>query len=319
MTTFKKNENGMYEVPVYGHGIQEFPLMPLETLDLSISITSFSKFNKDLCDWLRLNFGDGILSQALDTHKQSEIFTWKYIPYNRGVRAYPKFHGIVYNTTKVHPIKEYKSNGWERSVDKECICVMKNTDYEFITGEIFRECLELKYPWMKNFKLSEYTLHAYYEKTYDEELVFLYIPKEEREGKTDCIYCHTRDLIDGDIEAIKKAHTDYFSNYYKWPGGWGNGVTEEDVNGWRKGALSLLESPTFKKFCECYQTSDIQEEKMVEYEIVIPVTGYYKTTVKLPKNSSVEDIKEKVNEQFTNTDFGVLENIEVKEDDIEIF
>ena len=318
-TTFKKNENGMYEVPVYRLGLQEFPLMPMETLDLPITINDFSKFKQDYCSWLRANFGDGILSQVLDTHKQSEIFTWEYIPYDGGVRAYPLFHGIVYDTTRVHPVKEYKGDGWTRTVNKECICVIKNANYEFITGKIFRECLELKYPWMKNFKLSEYALHAYHGKTYDEELVFLYVPKEEREGKGDCIYCPVGSLINGDIETIKETHTDYFNDYYKWPKGWGNGVTEEDVNRWRQEALGLLESPTFKKFCEYYQTEgDIQEEKMVEYKVVIPVTGYYTVIVKLPNGSLTEDIVEKANEQFTEADFGELENIEVKEDDIEI-
>ena len=318
-TTFKKNENGMYEVPMYNGEVREVPLMPLETLDLSISLTSFSKFKKDFCDWLRLNFGDAIVSEALDNHKQREIFTWQYIPYDRGVSAYSNFHGLMYDTTRIYPIKEYKGDGWERSVDKVCICVMKNTDHEFITGKVFKECLELRYPWMKNFKLSEYALHAYHGKTYDEELVFLYIPKEEREGKGDCVYCPVGSLINGDIETIKKTHTDYFNDYYKWPKGWGNGVTEEDVNEWRQGALNLLESPTFKKFYECYQTGSIQEEKMVEYEVVIPVTGYYKTTVKLPDGSLTEDIEKEALKQYTNANFGELENIEIKEDDIEIF
>ena len=223
---FYANEDGTYDfMTIRGEKIT-LPRWEMKDLDLTPSITDLSKANKNFTDYLRLNFGDEILSEAVNILRRSDLFTWGYFPYETGFNYAISCAVTLYLPYLVtHPIREFKGDGWERSVDKLCIAVFKNQTHEFWTGELLRRCLELKYPWMSKFDISKYSVSYTSDlNKYDSHLVFLTVKKQDKKYS---IYMPLKALVEGDIEAIKKYHIHYFTEYYKWPGGWSKGEKEK--------------------------------------------------------------------------------------------
>ena len=305
---FTPDEDGRYSFEVKEGEVITLPLWDLGQLDLSPSITDLGKVDKKLCDYLRLNFGDGILSTALNGFKRRDMMTWEYIPYENGFYfALSKAIALYLPYLVSHPIRETKGDGWERTVDKLCVGIICNTRYDFWSGKLLKKCLDLKYPWLEKFKISEYSVHSYQD--LDEHLVFLPIPDTEGKKKRS-VYIPLKALIEADVEAIKKCHIDYFTDYYKWPGGWGKGVTKEDVLGWRQHELDSLETDTFKEFCQYLTETHEPEVKEKNFWVSVTIQGRFTVKVTLPENSSLKEIREAALERVDEADFGELEDIE---------
>lgn len=305
---FTPDEDGRYSFKVKEDKVITLPLWNLDQLDLSPSITDLGKVDKKFCDYLRLNFGDGILSTALNDFKRGDMMTWEYIPYENGFYfALNKAIALRLPYLVSHPIRETKGDGWERSVDKLCVGIICSKQYDFWSGKLLKKCLDLKYPWLEKFKISEYSIHSYQDM--DEHLVYLPIPDTE-EKKPRSVYIPLKALIERDVEAIKKCHTDYFTDYYKWPGGWGKGVTKEDVLGWRQHELDSLETDTFKEFCQYLTGPHEPEVKEKNFWVSVTIQGRFTVKVTLPENSSLKEIREAALERVDEADFGELEDIE---------
>lgn len=307
---FIPNKEGNYEFTNSKDEKIILPLWSLEILDLSPSITDLSKYDKAICDYFRLNFGDKILAEALNSFKKKDLFTQEYFPYessfdytiSQAVALY-----LPYLVT--YPIKEFKGDGWERYVDKLCISVFVKNKYDLWTGKLLKKCLELKYPWLKFFKISEYSIGY---GNFDEHLVFLSISNGEN-IKSKNIYIPLKAFIDRDTEAIKKYHTDYFTNYYKWPGGWGKNITKEDVLGWRKENLDLLESDAFKEFCEYLEGKEVESNsKTKKFFVTMAVEGIYRIEVECDAECGLEEIKEAATKAWEEADFGELEDLDIE-------
>ena len=305
---FTPDEDGRYSFKVKENEVITLPLWNLDQLNLSPSITDLGKVDKKFCDYLRLNFGDGILSTALNDFKRRDMMTWEYIPYENGFYfALNKAIALYLPYLVSHPIRETKGNGWERLVNKLCVGIICSTQYDFWSGKLLKKCLDLKYPWLEKFKISEYSVHSYQD--LDEHLVFLPIP--DTEGKKErSVYIPLKALIEADVEAIKKCHIDYFTDYYKWPGGWGKGVTKEDVLGWRQHELDSLETDTFKEFCQYLTETHEPEVKEKNFWVSVTIQGRFTVKVTLPENSSLKEIREAALERVDEADFGELEDIE---------
>ena len=305
---FTPDEDGRYSFKVKEDEVITLPLWDLNQLDLTPSITDLGKVNKKFCDYLRLNFGDEILSTALNDFKRGDMMTWEYIPYENGFHfALSKAIALYHPYLVSHPIRETKGNGWERLVNKLCVGIICSTQYDFWSGKLLKKCLDLKYPWLEKFKISEYSVHSYQD--LDEHLVFLPIPDTEGKKKRS-VYIPLRALIEADVEAIKKCHIDYFTDYYKWPGGWGKGVTKEDVLGWRQHELDSLETDTFKEFCQYLTETHEPEVKEKNFWVSVTIQGRFTVKVTLPENSSLKEIREAALERVDEADFGELEDIE---------
>lgn len=305
---FPVDEDGRYSFKVKEGEVITLPLWNLDQLDLSPSITDLGKVDKKFCDYLRLNFGDEILLIALNNFKRGDMMTWEYIPYENGFYfALSKAIALYHPYLVSHPIREYKGDGWERSVNKLCISIICSTQYDFWSGKLLKKCLDLKYPWLEKFKISKYSVHSYQD--LDEHLVFLPIPDTEGK-KSRSVYIPLKALIEADVEAIKKCHTDYFTDYYKWPGGWGKGVTKEDVLGWRQHELDSLETDTFKEFCQYLTETHEPEVKEKNFWVSVTIQGRFTVKVTLPENSSLKEIREAALERVDEADFGELEDIE---------
>ena len=308
---FPADEDGRYSFEIPNGEPITLPLWDLDQLDVSPSITDLSKVDKKLCDYLRLNFGDGILSTALNDFKRGDMMTWEYIPYENGFYfAINKAIALYLPYLVSHPIRETKGDGWERMVDKLCVGIICSTRYDFWSGKLLKKCLDLKYPWLEKFKISEYSVHSYQD--LDEHLVFLPIP--DTEGKKErSVYIPLKALIEADVEAIKKCHIDYFTDYYKWPGGWGKSVTKEDVLGWRQHELDSLNSDTFKEFCQYLTGTHEPEVKMKKFWVTMAVEGRFTAEVTVPENCTIQELREAALAVYEDADFGELEDTELSD------
>ena len=310
---FKANKNGTYDFTTSRGEKITLPKWDMKDLDLTPSITDLSKANKNLTDYLRLSFGDEILSEAANTLRRGNLFDWEYIPYETGFNyAISNAVALYLPYLVTHPVREFKGDGWERSVDKLCIAIFKNKRYEFWTGELLKKCLELKYPWMTKFKISGFSVS--YRNTpdgYGDHLVYLYIKEGIKERS---VYMPLKALVEGDIEAIKKYHTEYFTKYYSWPGGWGKGVTEKDVLGWRKENIDVLESDTFKEFCNYITRKEGEKEmKKKEFIVTMHVSGTYQVVVECDEDCGLEDLKIAAIDAFGDADdLGNLEEADIE-------
>lgn len=308
---FTPDKDGRYSFEVKEGEVITLPLWDLGQLDLSPSITDLGKVDKKFCDYLRLNFSDEILSAALNDFRRGDMMTWEYIPYENGFYfALSKAISLYRPYLVSHPVKEYKGNGWERTVDKLCVGIICKSPYDFWSGKLLKKCLELKYPWLKKFNVSEYRAETYR----DLDKHFIYLPILNSEGKKDrSVYIPLKALIEGDIEAIKKCHTDYFTDYYKWPGGWGKGVTKEDVLGWRQWELDSLESDIFKEFCQYLTETHEPEVKMKKFWVTMAVEGRFTAEVTVPEGCTVQELREAALALYEDADFGELEDTELSD------
>ena len=309
---FIPNEEGKYEFTNSKNEKIVLPLWGLDILDLSPSITDLGKYDKSICDHFRLNFGDEILAEALNSIKKRDLFTWRYFPYESFFNyAISQAVALYLPYLVTHPIKEFKGDGWERSVDKLCIAVFIKGEYDFWTGKLLKKCLELKYPWLESFKISEYSIGW---GNFDSHLIYLNI-FDKKETKNRSVYIPLKAFIDRDVEAIKKYHTEYFTEYYSWPRGWGKGTTEKDVLGWRKDNLNLLESDTFKEFCD-YLTNkkEIEKTNKKQFVVTLHVSGTYKVVVECDENCSLNDLKVAAVDAFEDADdLGELEDADIED------
>ena len=308
---FTPDEDGRYSFKVKEGEVITLPLWNLDQLGLSPSITDLGKVDKKLCDYLRLNFGDEILSTALNDFKRKDMMTWEYIPYETGFYfAINKAIALYLPYLVSHPIRETKGDGWERTVDKLCVGIICSTQYDFWSGKLLKKCLDLKYPWLEKFQISEYSVHSYQD--LDEHLVFLPIPDTEGKKKKS-VYIPLKALVEADVEAIKKCHTDYFTDYYKWPGGWGKGVTKEDVLGWRQHELDSLETDTFKEFCQYLTETHEPEVKMKKFWVTMTVEARFTAEVTAPEDCVDEELRKAALEVLEDANFGELEDIELSD------
>lgn len=306
---FTPDEDGRYSFKVKEGEVITLPLWDLNQLDLTPSITDLGKVNKKLCDYLRLNFGDEILSTALNDFKRGDMMTWEYIPYENGFYfALNKAIALYFPYLVSHPIRETKGDGWERTVDKLCVGIICSTRYDFWSGKLLKKCLDLKYPWLNKFGISDYSVHSY--RDIDEHLVYLSIPDTEGEMPRS-VYIPLKALIEADVEAIKKYHTDYFTDYYKWPRGWTNGVTKEDVLGWRQHELDSLNSDTFKEFCQYLTGTHEPEVKMKKFQVKMTIEGRFTAEVTAPEDCTDEELREAALTVCEDANFGELKDIEL--------
>ena len=308
---FSADEDGRYSFKFSDSEPITLPLWDLDQLDLTPSITDLGKMNKKLCDYLRLNFGDMILSTALNYFKRRDMMTWEYIPYETGFYfAISKAIALYLPYLEYHPIREQKGDGWERTVNKLCVGIICKSPYDLWSGKLLKKCLELKYPWLDKFGISDYSVYSY--RDINNHIVFLSIPDTE-EKKSRSIYIPLKALIERDVEAIKKCHIDYFTDYYKWPGGWGKGVTKEDVLGWRQRELESLETDRFKEFCQYLTGTHEPEVKMKKFWVTMAVEGHFTAEVTLPEGCTEQEIKDAAQEAYEEANFGELEDIELSD------
>lgn len=308
---FTPDKDGRYSFEAKEGEVITLPLWNLDQLDLSPSITDLGKVNKKFCDYLRLNFGDEILSAALNDFRRKDMMTWEYIPFETGFHyALSKAIALYLPYLVSHPIKEYRGDGWERTKNKLCIGIICNSPYDLWSGKLLKKCLELKYPWLEKFNISEFSVEAC--RDLDNHLI--YLPILNSEGKKDrSVYIPLKALIEGDVEAIKKCHTDYFTDYYKWPGGWGKGVTEENVLGWRQRELDSLETDTFKEFCRYLTETHEPEVKMKKFWVTMAVEGRFTAEVAVPEGCTVQELRKAALAVYEDADFGELEDTELSD------
>lgn len=308
-TTYKMNENGTYNIPCLGE-IFEKEMISVSDFDKTLTPYILNKFAPDFCGFLCKYFKIKTIETVISEFQYRDILTWEYIPVETGVlKAFLKRSdtAITYDHPSVHPITEY-NKGWERKVDKMCLAITCKNKYDHYSGKMFKRCLEVENPWMKNFILSEFSLRNY--QRYENELIFLTIPEIDAKGTTS-VYIPISALLTHDVSAIIKKHTDYFNKYYSWSlSKWGKGVTKEDVEGWRKDALSVLESNTFKSFAKYLKEGGKVDESEIKNPIQVVKVKYVATVVleeEIKVNTAKQDV-ETIIQNFKTIETNNLKN-----------
>lgn len=160
------------------------------------------------------------------------------------------------------PFKKEK-NGWYREVYKNSYEFLISSPYIQI-GKYTKACLKQIFPWFSEFSWSCYNLNT------DNDYIYLNINSETI---ANCVYVPIRSMLQHDVPAIIKTHTDYHTQYYSWPGGWGKSISEEQVLQWRKNNLDLLESDIFKRFCRLLRNEPVDEKPILfDRNFKLPVT-----------------------------------------------
>lgn len=192
-------------------------------------------------------FSEEIRDQARHSITLGDITSRREVPMED--IGYYKKQGYPVLNTQPHywEFEEWKGE-WMRKVKKLAYTFLVPTQYHSFGSEFTKECINLAQPICRAFKFEVYNLER---NNWD-----IYLKTEDNGS----VYVPVDALLRGDVGAIVKHHTDYYTRYYRWPGGWGPTVTEEMVLEMRRQALSSLDSPTFKRFADALRNTHAKQE-----------------------------------------------------------
>lgn len=215
----------------------------MNTLNNPLNLLVLEFYKPDFTGFLRQHFSKEIIEQVISKHRIGDVVDWKYVPvdqscyyFKKGYPCEPKQYSHDFEIFMEYKGKEWKS--YETKLAHKFYIPQKHT---FYMADIVKELIYLVYPWMKEFKFECYSWE-YGTKNYEFYLKcdngkFMYVPMST--------------MTEHNPKIAEKRTVSYYNEYYRWPGGWGKGVTEADVMKWRKeNTVDLIESKTWKKFCD---------------------------------------------------------------------
>ena len=192
-------------------------------------------------------FGEEIRDQARHSIALGDITSRREVPVES--IGYYKKQGYPVYSHKPHygEFEEYKGE-WMRKVQKLAYTFLVPTTCYSFGLEFTIACINLAQPIFKDFKFDVYNLES--------SNLDIYLWTEDNRS----VYVPVDALLRGDVEAIVKHHTEYYTGYYSWPGGWMPNVTRNDVLEMRREVLSSLDSPTFKRFADALRNTHAKQE-----------------------------------------------------------
>lgn len=216
---------------------ENYPTFDFSDLDKTPTIKDMEKYFYNFKNYKAI-FPIEILDKALSILTLRDITTFDYIPQSDMKYYINKEFPVLSKNPSTRTLVEH--NGpWKHEFSGYTYTVLQGNKYNFFEKEYIFKCLELMFPWFSSFRWDIYHL--------DSENSDIYLKVDKKES----VYVPVKAIINKDINAIIKHHIDYFTEYYCWPGGWGKGVTEADVLGWRAKYLSYIDSKEFKRFSNC--------------------------------------------------------------------
>ena len=216
---------------------ENYPTFDFSDLDKTPNLKAMEKYFYDF-KFYKAIFPLEILDKALSILTFRDITTFDYIPQSDMKYYINKEFPVLNKSPNTSTLVEY--NGpWEHRFTGYVYTVLCPNKYNFFEKKYLFRCLELMFPWFSSFKWDIYHLNS------ENDDIYLKV------GEKESVYVPVKALVNKSAESIINRHVGYFTLYYRWPGGWGKGVTEEDVLGWRKKHLDYLETKEFKRLINC--------------------------------------------------------------------
>lgn len=211
----------------------EVPKWDIITLNRKMTLDIFKRYFDSHYQLFSKWFPDPLLKKILPTFRIRNFMTFDYVRENC-ITYYLK-QGLPFesNTPRKCAVKEFKGDGWERTVMAPCYIVYKPSTYDFHSGDLLKKCLEKTFIWFKSFTFSIYSVGS------GPDWIYLKTPLGSA-------YCSVTAIMNHDVDTIIKEHTDYFSNYYAGPS------RKEYLDK----SLAILETDEFKRFCKCLREGD---------------------------------------------------------------
>ena len=215
----------------------------LDTLFNPLNLLVLEFYEPDFIDFLYQHFTKEAIEEVISKHKIGEVVTGEYVPVNQSSYCFKKGYPCEPKQYS-HDFKvfmTYKGKEWESYETKLAYKFYVPVKYKTYMANIIKELIYLAYPWMKEFKFNCYSWQ-YSTKNYE-----FYLTCDN--GKS--MYVPMSTLTKHNPKIAEERTVTYYTEYYRWPGGWGKNITEKDVMKWRKeNTTDLIESKTWKKFCE---------------------------------------------------------------------
>lgn len=216
---------------------EDYPIFDFSDFDKTPTMKDMEKYFYNFKNYKAI-FPLEILDKALSILTLRDIAIFKHIPQSEMSYYINKRFPVRSKNPHTSTLTEY-NGAWKHEFSGYVFTVFKNETYSFFERKYLFKCLELMFPWFSSFKWDIYHLNS--------ENDDIYLKVDEKES----VYVPVKAIINKDINAIVRHHVEYFTGYYRWPGGWGKGVTEADVLGWRAKYLSYIDSKEFKRFSNC--------------------------------------------------------------------
>ena len=216
----------------------------MNTLNNPLNLLVLEFYEPDFTSFLRQHFTKEIIEEVISKHRIGDAVDWEYVPVNqssyyfkKGYPCEPKQYAHDFEI-----FMDYKGKEWKSYETKLAYKFYVSQKYKFYMVDIIKELIFLTYPWMKEFKFECYSWQ-YNTKNYE-----FYLTCDN--GKS--MYIPMSTLTKHNPKIAEERTVTYYTEYYRWPGGWGKNITEKDVMKWRKeNTTDLVESETWKKFCDC--------------------------------------------------------------------
>lgn len=216
---------------------EDYPIFDFSDFDKTPTMKDMEKYFYNFKNYKAI-FPLEILDKALSILTLRDIANFEHIPQSEMSYYINKRFPVRSKNPHTSTLTE-RNGAWEHKFSGYVFTVLKNETYSFFERKYLFKCLELMFPWFSSFKWDIYHLNS--------ENDDIYLKVDEKES----VYVPVKAIINKDINAIVRHHVEYFTGYYRWPGGWGKGVTEADVLGWRTKYLSYIDSKEFKRFSNC--------------------------------------------------------------------
>ena len=235
MNTTMNNTNTMDEITIN--------TINMNTLDNPLNLLVLEFYEPEFTTFLRQHFSKEIIEEVISNRRIGNVVTWEYVPieqssyyFKKGYPCEPKQYSHDFKV-----FMDYKGKTWESYETKRAYMFYIPCKYNSYMTNIIKEAIYLAYPWMEEFKFDCYSPE------YRMENYEFYLKCDN--GKS--MYVPISTMTEHNPKIAEERTVTYYNEYYRWPGGWGKGVTEADVMKWRKeNTVDLVESKTWKKFCD---------------------------------------------------------------------
>lgn len=205
-------------------------------------------------------FGEEKVFEAIKNRqlKICNFMVTKYYDYSDTFNLVRKGYCLADNN--IHAYKKIKYEGTcSREVNEHGYAVLVESQYGHqFAGIIFKDLLLSEFPYLKKFEnelcIFEPTLNS----IIDEEWIFLYVGTNKITRKNTPVYIKCKRLKERNFMGIMQDHIEYYTNYYRWSGGWGINVTEGDVTKWREESCSAVYTSKAQEFFEAVERDKLE-------------------------------------------------------------